>query len=141
MHERPVPAGNIYIHWNQNGCHEQSKHHVKGKATAVQSEKDAKQDEDEKSRRCRETKDEEQGRNANADCNLNKVPSLDFRSFGIHLRFAERGGGKFFAPGRDEVCARDRIAPRIHVEVIAQSLAEEICHFDPRGQTSVVEQI
>jgi len=79
-----MKTGNIYIHWNQNGGHEQRKSYVKSTTTLVQTEEDAKQNEDEESRRCRETKDEEQGRDANADRNLNKTPPLNFRSFCIH---------------------------------------------------------
>ncbi|MEK7780974.1 MAG: hypothetical protein AAB370_05690 [Verrucomicrobiota bacterium] len=71
--QRSVPTRNINIHWNQNGCHEQSKHHMKRTATMVQSGKDAKQDEDKKGSRCGETKHEEQDRDANNYRDLNKT--------------------------------------------------------------------
>ena len=57
--KRPVPTGNINIHWNQYGCREQSKRHMKRTTTVVQPGKDAKQDEYKKGSRCCETKHEE----------------------------------------------------------------------------------
>lgn len=57
VYERPMKAANVNIDWNQDSGHEESKRDVKHSAAAVQTEEDAKQDEDEEGRRCRETKD------------------------------------------------------------------------------------
>ena len=82
VNERPVPTGNIYIHRNQNGCHEQSKSNIKCSTTVMPTKADAKQHEDKERSRCCETKHEEENRNANRD--LNKTRSLGLLNFRIH---------------------------------------------------------
>jgi hypothetical protein len=82
--KRPVPAGDIHVYRNQNGDYENSKCHLKSAATLVQAKEDAKRDKDEKSRCCRETKDEEQRRDAYADGNLNEARSLRLLALRIH---------------------------------------------------------
>ena len=82
--EWSMKARNVNISRSQNGSHEQSESHVKRAATTVQSEKDAKQDEDEERRRCSETKDEEQGRDGNTYRNLDEAQFSNFLSFRVH---------------------------------------------------------
>src|SRR5262245_856954 len=82
--ERSVPAGNIYIYRNQNSGSEQNEGDMKRTAAVMPSKTDAKQHEYEESSRCCETENEEEGRNANADRDLNETQSLNFLNLGIH---------------------------------------------------------
>jgi hypothetical protein len=84
VNERPVPTANIYIHRNQNGCHEQGKSNIKGSTAVMPTKADAKQHEDEKSSSSRKTKHEEENRNADAYRNFNKARSRRLLSLRIH---------------------------------------------------------
>src|SRR2546421_4685076 len=79
-----MKAGNININWNQNGGQEQGKSHIDAASTTVQREENAKRDEDDKRRRCGETKDEEQSWDGNGYRNRNETRSLDFLCLRIH---------------------------------------------------------
>ena len=79
--QRAVPPGKIYIHRNQNGCHEQSKSTMKRALTVMPTKANEKQHEQEESSRCRKTKHEKESRNANAYYDLNETQSLRLLSF------------------------------------------------------------